>query len=53
MFSSAHLARKDYTMANELQLAILKQGVEVWNDWREQNPEECVIDLSDVVSTHR
>ncbi len=22
-------------MANEEQLAILKQGVEVWNEWRE------------------
>ncbi len=25
-------------MANEEQLAILKQGVKVWNEWREQNP---------------
>jgi uncharacterized protein YjbI with pentapeptide repeats len=25
-------------MANAEQLAILKQGVEVWNSWREQNP---------------
>ena len=24
-------------MANEEQLSILKQGVEVWNEWREQN----------------
>ena len=26
-------------MANEEQLAILKQGVEVWNKWREENPD--------------
>ena len=26
-------------MANEEQLAILKQGVEAWNAWREANPE--------------
>ncbi|RLD05013.1 MAG: hypothetical protein DRI32_04725 [Chloroflexi bacterium] len=26
-------------MANEEQLAILKQGVNVWNQWREENPE--------------
>ena len=32
-------------MANKEQLAILKQGVEVWNKWREENPEE-VIDLT-------
>lgn len=25
-------------MANREQLALLKQGVEVWNSWREQNP---------------
>jgi uncharacterized protein YjbI with pentapeptide repeats len=25
-------------MANEEQLAILRQGVEVWNKWREENP---------------
>lgn len=32
-------------MANQAQLAILKQGVGVWNKWREENPEEP-IDLS-------
>jgi uncharacterized protein YjbI with pentapeptide repeats len=32
-------------MANEEQLAILKQGVEVWNKWREENPY-VEIDLS-------
>jgi uncharacterized protein YjbI with pentapeptide repeats len=32
-------------MANQEQLAILKQGVEVWNNWREQNPN-IEIDLS-------
>jgi hypothetical protein len=26
-------------MANEEQLSILKKGVEVWNEWREENPE--------------
>lgn len=26
-------------MANEVQLSILKQGVEVWNKWREENPD--------------
>jgi hypothetical protein len=25
-------------MANEEHLGILKQGVEVWNQWREENP---------------
>ena len=25
-------------MANEQQLAILKQGVDIWNKWREENP---------------
>lgn len=32
-------------MANEEQLAILRQGVEVWNKWREENPD-ANIDLS-------
>jgi hypothetical protein len=27
------------SMANEEQLSILKQGVEVWNKWREENPD--------------
>ena len=31
-------------MANEEQLAILKQGVDVWNKWREDNPN-VVIDF--------
>ncbi len=26
-------------MANEEQLAILKEGVDVWNQWREENPD--------------
>ncbi len=26
-------------MANQEHLALLKQGVEVWNEWREKNPE--------------
>ena len=33
-------------MANEEQLSILKQGVEVWNKWRENNPD-IEIDLID------
>ncbi len=32
-------------MANQEQLSILKQGVEVWNEWREENPD-AKIDLS-------
>ena len=32
-------------MANEEQLAILRQGVEVWNQWRKENPN-VEIDLS-------
>ena len=32
-------------MANQEQLKILKQGVEVWNKWREENPD-VTIDLS-------
>jgi uncharacterized protein YjbI with pentapeptide repeats len=31
-------------MADAEQLAILKQGVEVWNSWRDQNPK-AVVDL--------
>jgi uncharacterized protein YjbI with pentapeptide repeats len=36
---------KGKVMANEEQLAILKQGVEVWNTWRAQN-DDVNIDLS-------
>ncbi len=32
-------------MANQEHLDILKQGVEVWNEWREEN-EHVQIDLS-------
>jgi hypothetical protein len=32
-------------MANEEQLSILKQGVDVWNKWRAENPD-VDIDLS-------
>jgi hypothetical protein len=34
------------TVVDEKQLEVLKQGVEVWNEWRKENPE-VVIDLSD------
>ncbi len=37
--------RESCDMANEEQLAILKQGVKVWNKWREENPD-IIIDLS-------
>jgi len=33
-------------MANEAQVALLKQGSEVWNKWREENPELYSFDLS-------
>jgi uncharacterized protein YjbI with pentapeptide repeats len=33
-------------MANEEQLTILRQGVEVWNDWRKKNPD-AKIDLKE------
>jgi uncharacterized protein YjbI with pentapeptide repeats len=33
-------------MANQEQLSILKQGVEVWNQWRHENPD-VEIDLTD------
>ncbi len=32
-------------MANQEQLAIIKQGVSWWNEWRQNNPD-AVIDLS-------
>ena len=30
------------SMANDKQLKILKQGVEVWNRWRKEHPEEAI-----------
>jgi uncharacterized protein YjbI with pentapeptide repeats len=36
---------KGEAMANQEQLEILKQGVEVWNKWREENPD-VEIDLT-------
>jgi len=33
-------------MANEEHVKILKQGVEVWNKWREENPDVIIPDLS-------
>jgi uncharacterized protein YjbI with pentapeptide repeats len=35
-------------MADEAQLAILRQGVDVWNKWRENNPD-VKVDLSEAV----
>ena len=29
-------------MANQEQLSILKQGVDVWNKWREENPHTII-----------
>lgn len=37
--------RKDYSMANQLQLAIAKRGDYEWNQWRVENPD-AEIDLS-------
>jgi uncharacterized protein YjbI with pentapeptide repeats len=39
--------REGVSMANEKHVALLKQRVEVWNKWREENPD--VPDLSDEV----
>ena len=38
-------------MANEEQLSILKQGVEIWNEWREHNVN-AKIDLSEADLAH-
>ena len=35
-------------MANQEQLALLKQGVAVWNAWREQNPALDKPDLREI-----
>jgi hypothetical protein len=37
-------------MANEEHLGILKQGVEVWNQWREENPtiSQASVELSSI-----
>ena len=32
-------------MANEEHIALLKQGVDVWNEWRRENPDVWPIDL--------
>ena len=34
-------------MFNQEQLELLKQGVEVWNNWREKNPSKVEVDLSE------
>jgi uncharacterized protein YjbI with pentapeptide repeats len=39
------LLEREEAMANQEQLSILKQGVEAWNKWREENPDTHV-DLS-------
>jgi uncharacterized protein YjbI with pentapeptide repeats len=41
-----HPSWQGEAMANEEQLAILKQGVEVWNKWRKENPK-VEIDLNE------
>lgn len=33
-------------MADQIQLAIIKKGVEAWNNWRAENPDE-LIDMND------
>jgi trans-aconitate methyltransferase len=35
-------------MANEEHLVVLKQGVEIWNEWRKKNPE-IIPDLSGAI----
>lgn len=35
-------------MANEEQLAILKQGIDVWNEWRQSNHEEIYLVEADL-----
>jgi hypothetical protein len=32
-------------MANKAQLSILKQGVEVWNKWREKDPYKAMLNF--------
>ncbi len=40
-------------MADAEQLAILKEGVELWNAWREQNPKEAIeLDAVDLSNTN-
>jgi uncharacterized protein YjbI with pentapeptide repeats len=43
---SGQFVEREWSMANEEQLSILKQGVDVWNKWREENPD-VGIDLRD------
>jgi hypothetical protein len=38
------------TVVDEKQLELLKQGVEVWNEWRKEN-SEVAIDLRDAKHT--
>jgi uncharacterized protein YjbI with pentapeptide repeats len=45
--STRSFTGKREAMANAEQLAILKQGFEVWNKWREENPGIDVVDLSE------
>src|SRR5687768_7481217 len=37
--SKSHSGIRRYRMANEEHVALLKQGVEVWNKWRKENPD--------------
>ena len=40
-------------MANHRHLAILNQGIEVWNKWREENPSVYSPDLTDHFFSHK
>jgi hypothetical protein len=44
-FFSVHWQNHETSMADEQQLQIIRQGVEVWNEWRLKNPE-LIPDLS-------
>ena len=39
---AVHYWGRDKAMANEEQVAILKQGADLWNTWREQHPQFAI-----------
>ena len=39
---AVHHSGRDDAMANEEQVAILKQGADLWNTWREQHPQIAI-----------